>query len=456
MRIALFVHCFFPVHFYGTETYTFELAKNLKELGHDPVVVTAVFPGEPRQPEPVLRYEFEGIPVWSIDKNLIPATRVKDTYYQPEMVPVLIDIVRALRPDIAHVTHLINHTGVLLEVLDSESIPTVATFTDFFGFCYNNRLEAVDGSLCDGPNATRTNCLACHLKASNSARPQSAARRLIDSDTGAVLAAQVLDLAQRIPGFRAGPTAGLVQDIAMRPDILGGLYRRYREVIAPTRFLRRAYVQNGLGANMTEIRFGVDIARDPKPPRAAGKPLTIGFIGQIAAHKGPDLLVEAAEAALGQSGYEIRSYGSLDQDAQFSAQLQSRSAGLPVQFLGTFPKEKMRQVLDELDVLVIPSRWYENSPLVLLNALASHTPVVVSDVEGMTEFVEDGVNGFVFTRSSAASLAEVLRKIGASRKDLPDLWRNAHYEMTTRTMTEKTLQVYEGALAPPSHRASAA
>ena len=41
MRIALFVHCFYPSHIYGTETYTLELARNLKLLGHEPVVATA-------------------------------------------------------------------------------------------------------------------------------------------------------------------------------------------------------------------------------------------------------------------------------------------------------------------------------------------------------------------------------------------------------------------------------
>ena len=153
MRVALFVHCFFPAHFYGTETYTFELAKNLRELGHDPLVVSAVFAGEPRQTEAVERYEFQGIPVWSIDKNLFPHTRVKDTYYQPEMTSVLRGIIRTVRPDIAHVTHLINHTAVLLEVLAAEAVPTVATFTDFFGFCYTNRLEAANGRLCGGPSA---------------------------------------------------------------------------------------------------------------------------------------------------------------------------------------------------------------------------------------------------------------------------------------------------------------
>ena len=47
MKVALFVHCFFPNHFYGTETYTLELARNLLALGHQPIVVTAIFPGEP-------------------------------------------------------------------------------------------------------------------------------------------------------------------------------------------------------------------------------------------------------------------------------------------------------------------------------------------------------------------------------------------------------------------------
>jgi len=47
MRVALFVHCFFPAHFYGTETYTLELAKQYRAMGIDAHVVTAIFPGEP-------------------------------------------------------------------------------------------------------------------------------------------------------------------------------------------------------------------------------------------------------------------------------------------------------------------------------------------------------------------------------------------------------------------------
>ena len=196
-----------------------------------------------------------------------------------------------------------------------------------------------------------------------------------------------------------------------------------------------------------EIRYGVDLSREPKPPRTTERPLTLGFIGQLAPHKGPDLMIDAAAQGLGKSGYELRIYGALDQDPRFVEALRARAAELPIRFVGTFPKESMREILDGLDVLVIPSRWYENSPLVLLNALASHTPVVVSDVDGMTEFVTEGINGFVFPLGSVEGLAKVFRRIAAERGRLAALSRTTNYEMTTRAMTDKTLEVYQDALA---------
>jgi glycosyltransferase involved in cell wall biosynthesis len=448
LRVALFVHCFFPSHFYGTETYTLDVARNLNAFGHTPLVVSAVFPGEPAQSALIHRYEFRGIPVFSIDKNQIPHTRVRETYYQPNMIPVLRELIRELKPDIAHVTHLINHTGALIEALVAESVPTVATFTDFFGFCYNNRLEAPDGRLCSGPNASATNCLACHLKARSvaTANHDALTHRFLQTPVGASVAARGMSLLSAFGGSRSGRITGLVQDIRERPHVLGSLYRHYRAVITPTRFLRVTYERNGFAGKMRDISFGTDLPRHAKPPRQPNKPLTLGFIGQLAPHKGPDLLIEAAEHAMGRTGYEVKLYGSPDQDPAYVAQLKARAADLPVHFPGTFATERMREVLDDLDALVIPSRWCENSPLVLLNALASHTPVIISDVEGMTEFVQDGVNGYSFPRGNAAGLTRVLRQVTSGRADLEALSQRSHYDMTTRLMTEKTIALYEEAL----------
>ena len=443
MKVALFVHCFYPAHIYGTETYTLDLARNLQRLGHSPVVVSATFPGEPAQAEPIERYSFEGIPVVSIDKNCWPNLRIKDTYYQPEMGPVLDGILEELGPDIAHVTHLINHTAALLEATARRGVPTIATFTDFFGFCYNNKLEAHTGRLCAGPSRTAVNCVACHLKVGSTAR-RGIRAAIMARPLGAGLAAQGLYTLQQLPGARAGRIAGMVQDIVHRPQILAALYPNYRAAIVPTAFIQHAYERNGFGRPMTRIAFGVDIDRSPRAARP-GK-LTLGFIGQIMRHKGTDILIEAARSALRGIDHEILIYGSETQDPDYARGLRHAAQGLPVRFCGTFERECMREVLDGIDFLVIPSRWYENSPLVLLNALASHTPVIVSDVEGMTEFVRDDVNGFVFERASAAALARVLRRIAREPGSAARLSATTNYPMTTRAMAEHTVRVYEDTL----------
>lgn len=457
MRIALFVHCFYPSHIYGTETYTLELARNLRLLGHEPVVVSATFAGEPAQPALIHRYQHEDVPVISIDKNAFPHSRVKDTYYQPAMARVLGDVLDEVDPDIVHVTHLVNHTAVLLEVAAARRLPLIATFTDFFGFCYNNKLEAHDGSLCAGPASPAVNCLACHLKAvaDGASASDDWHVRVARRPFGAGLMARSLHLAQQLPPFDRGALAGRVQDVEQRPRILQTLYQHYARAIVPTSFIAQAYERNGFARPMDRISFGVDLDRSPKRKRADTTRAVIGFIGQLMAHKGPDVLVDAARAALRPDRYEIRIYGSMTQDPVFAAMLQQRAAGLPVRFMGTFDPARMREVLDELDAVVIPSRWYENSPLVLLNALASHTPVIVSDVAGMTEFVEDGVNGRTFERGSVAALASVLAGLDRDPAQWRGLAATTNYDVTTGEMTRRTVEAYERLLASLPARAEA-
>ncbi len=441
MRIALFVHCFFPDHFYGTETYTLELARNLRFMGHDAIVVSAVFPGEPRNEKIVTYYEYDNIPVYCIDKNYLPDTRIKDTYYRPHMFNVLKDILLATKPDIIHVTHLINHTAVLLDAAADLDLPIVASCTDFFGFCYNNKLEAADGSLCKGPNASRTNCLACLLKAVAEMPGANLMSRLVGKYPFSFAAALALNSIRRIPGFRRGRIAGKVLDIVQRPDLLQSCYSKYGAVIAATKFLHARYIENGLSVPVHEIRFGVDIPRQAKRQKEKDQPILFGFIGQIAPHKGTDILVDAF-CRLQKGKAKLLIYGSVDQFPQYVGKMKKKASGFDVAFQGTFPKEKMSGVLADLDFLCIPSVWFENSPLVLLYALASHTPVIISDVEGMTEFVEDGKNGFVFGRGDTEALESILRTIITDPEMARSLTNTTEYTRTTKMMAEDVLHFY--------------
>lgn len=392
--------------------------------------------------EMISRYEYQGIPVVCIDKNLLPHTRVKETYYQPEMREVLVRILREIDPDVVHVTHLINHTAALLEATQALGIPTYATFTDFFGFCLNNKLEAANGDLCAGPAASRTNCVACHLKAAAHNPGAEWWMRHATTVGTAQAIASGLNWARRMPGLRGGAIDGLVEDIVCRPDTLAGLYNAgYRAAVAPTIFLRSAYEANHIRVPMHNIQFGVDIDRSPKPERLAGHIPVIGFIGQIAPHKGTDLLIEAF-CRLPKNAAILRIYGPEDQYPAYMRLLTGLSHGFDVQFMGTFAKEKMAEILRDMDLLVIPSRWYENSPLVLLNALATHTPVLVADVAGMTEFLELGTNGCAFERGNADHLHRQLMELVQSREALYSMAKSTSYARMPSVMAKETMAIY--------------
>ncbi|MBA4143545.1 MAG: glycosyltransferase family 4 protein [Nitrosospira sp.] len=447
MRIALYVHCFFPTHYHGTETYTLSLAKGLRQMGHEPIVVSGIFEGEKKADSLISYYDYQGIPVHCIDKNYIPYSSVKDTYYQTDMQQIHRKLLLELQPNIIHITHLVNHTAVLLDVAYKLAIPMVATFTDFFGFCMNYKLEAAGGNLCAGPNPQRTNCFTCCAKVGvKRAYPHLREERLNRLAPLLQLGCTVFNSLRKLPILRSTQLASHLKEIKMRPEVLAECYRLYGAVIAPTGFLQAAYERNGLTATpIHKIHFGIDLDRRSKPIRPPSTPIRFGFIGQIAPHKGTALLVEAF-CRLPRTQSELHIYGSESQHPLYFQAMKNRCINFPVFFRGTFPAERMRPVLDELDILVIPSTWYENSPLVLLNALASHTPVIVSNVEGLTEFLEPGVNGSTFVRGNVDDLERVMRQMLKNPQKTRALSSNTNYPKTSLTMTEEVLKVYASIL----------
>ena len=90
--------------------------------------------------------------------------------------------------------------------------------------------------------------------------------------------------------------------------------------------------------------------------------------------------------------------------------------GLPhVHWHGPYDHQALGQILAELDVVVVPSIWYENQPLVILEAFAARVPVVATDLGGMQELVRDRCNGLLFLRGDALALARCLEQLAQDR-----------------------------------------
>jgi glycosyltransferase involved in cell wall biosynthesis len=440
MKVVLAVHCFFPEHVYGTETYTLRLAQHLQAIGHEVTVLSAVFAGEPKRAELVTRYVFEGVPVVSIDRNHLPPQSLREYYDLPALEPILDGILAAEQPDVLHITQLMNHTVALVRVANRRGIALFATLTDFHAFCFNGRLEDAQGKPCLGPDAIAANCLACLVReAANHSWTDPKLRRTVPP--ASALPSLCVGLARRVLQPHS-PEAVAMKELQRRREHVLASYAGCRAVITPTSFLERAFRRQAPDWNYQRMNFGVDVDRSEKPKRPESqKQLVVGFIGQLTAHKGLDLLIEAMRSLPAGSAV-LQVFGSEQQDPGYAASQRFAAAEMQVEFRGTFPSGEIASILADLDVLVIPSRWYENCPLVLLNALATHTPVIVTDVEGMTEFISPGRNGYTFPLGQSAALAVELRRFVQDPGLAEKLSAQTEYLRTTRLMAEEVSNLY--------------
>ena len=101
-----------------------------------------------------------------------------------------------------------------------------------------------------------------------------------------------------------------------------------------------------------------------------------------------------------------------------------------VRFCGAFPRAQLGAVLAGLDALVVPSQWYENTPFVVLEAMAAGVPVLASDLGGIAEVVEHEHNGELFPRGDAAALARAMVRL-TQQPDRLARYRAALPQVTT-------------------------
>jgi len=185
-------------------------------------------------------------------------------------------------------------------------------------------------------------------------------------------------------------------------------------VVSPSRFLAGVLESNGVDPR----RIVVSPNGVAKRPRAmASKPraprLRLALIGTLLPYKGAHVALEAIRLLPGDR-IELHVYGDLDQPAtvhRYAATLLPLAEGQPVAFHGRFSPDEVWSILRHSDVVIVPSLWYENAPMTILEAFASRTPVIASALGGMAELIQDGVNGLLFEPGNPADLALCVNRL---------------------------------------------
>jgi glycosyltransferase involved in cell wall biosynthesis len=117
-----------------------------------------------------------------------------------------------------------------------------------------------------------------------------------------------------------------------------------------------------------------------------------------------------------RSEIRLRIYGDLKQFPDYVSNLRRLSGSdSRIEFAGKFDRKHMSSVYEDIDALIVPSLWYENSPIVILEAFANSVPVVASNLGGMAEMVDHETNGLLFTPDDPISLHAQIERIAADR-----------------------------------------
>ena len=185
-------------------------------------------------------------------------------------------------------------------------------------------------------------------------------------------------------------------------------------VLAPSATVSERFAASGMPMErVVPWTLGIGFRPAARAPREPGSPLRLGFVGAFLPTKAPHLLIEAA-SRLPPGAVSVDLAGAASDyhgDGSYRGRLDRWLAHPVVRRHGPVPHDQMPAWLAQLDVLVLPSVWLENSPLVIKEAFAAGLPVIASDLGGMAELVRHDVDGLRFRTGDAGALSACLRRI---------------------------------------------
>lgn len=422
MRVLHAIHDFLPRHRAGSEIYAFELARQLSRRA-DVFILAAEY--DPSVPQGTIRWRsHEGLVVIEIVNNW-QFRQFDETYRSERMNAQLRHVLDATCPDVLHVHNLLNLSFELPRIAKQRGIPTVATLHDYTLVCASGgqRVHVAESHVCVSIDPDR--CAHCFGQSALSRQMRAA--RIARGTHGRAIARAARAAFRIAPALAASILNGVDGPVVSASDIrrrLGYARQVFESIdlcVAPSQSIADEFCTLGFPRDRMQVSdYGFPhTTSGARERRANGGPVVIGFVGTLVWHKGVHVLIDAARKLRGN--FEVRLYGDTSVFPDYVAALRRAAVGLSIVFQNGFDRESVANVYGGLDVLVVPSLWPENSPLVIHEAFMHGVPVVAARVGGVPELVAHEINGLLYDPFDAESLATSLQHVIDDR-DLVARW----------------------------------
>jgi glycosyltransferase involved in cell wall biosynthesis len=208
-----------------------------------------------------------------------------------------------------------------------------------------------------------------------------------------------------------------------------GLYKNYLDkIIVPSVFYMNKLVEWGWDRESIEyIPNYIDVEKYT-PQFNPGK--YVLYFGRLSAEKGVDTLIRAAV----ESGVELKIAGTGPSEIELKKLANDHSN---IQFLGYVSGDNLWSLVRESRVVVLPSEWYENAPISLLEAYACGKPVIGARIGGVPELVKDGETGILFNSKDRDDLVSKLEQIFSMKDEALTMIGQAAREFVSTKFTKK-------------------
>ena len=350
----------------GSEAVYFEHNRLLEQAGWE--VIPFSMHGAHNAPSPWSPYFVSDTAAESRGSSLAKMSRALTAIYSREAARRIGALIAAVRPHIAHAHNIYHHLSpsVLVE-MKRRQIPVVMTLHDLKLACPAYKMHT-KGAVCEAcrggalRNVVKNRCIKDSAAMSALVWVESTLHKTLNLYTGTVT-----------------------------------------RFVVPSRFFLAKFAEWGIDTRrFVHIPNSIDVDGLPMH-RASGR--TVAYLGRLVPEKGVATLIKAA--ALAQ--VPLRIIGTGSEEAALR-ELAARTGG-EIEFTGYLTGPALRMALASTRAVVVPSEWYENAPISVMEAAAMGLPVVGANIGGIPELIRPQETGFVFESGNVDALAGALAQV---------------------------------------------
>jgi len=398
VKVLIAIHGYPPTYYAGSERAAERIAQWLIMHGHHVEVFTCE-----RLDDPDTRVETStenGVVIHRLNYDLKTGDYFQNLYDDPRVGAAFRQVLKQNTFDVVQVVSGYLLGGQIIHAAKEGRIPVVLTLTEFWFMCFRLNLLTANNEMCIGPESDEK-CMRCVLEDQRRDRlPAEKAPMVMDAFWGVAKHAH----------FAREQTATL----ARRRETLMTALNAVDLVICPSQFIMRKFGEYGFDTSrFVYLRHG--LKQPPQKFKLTDNKgvLRLGFLGQIKAHKGVDLIIDAVLPLIDQGApISLEIWGSKVGNPSYGEGLEYQTKDYPtIRWAGSYNSDQLWNILSTMDILIIPSRWYENSPTVILEAQTFGLPVITTRLGGMQELIQHEKNGLLFELNNVKDLRTQIQRL---------------------------------------------